>query len=69
MAITIQQEQDQLISRRDLAARWNLSIKTIHRREKEGILCPLFLGERTVRYRLSEIIEVERRLTEITKHD
>jgi len=51
--------EERQLSRKELSERWNLSVKTIKRREKEGILRPLSLGARTVRYRLSEILAIE----------
>lgn len=52
-------QTDRLISRKELAERFNLSIKTLKRREKAGLLRPLTLGPRTVRYRLSDILAIE----------
>ena len=55
----IKSESERLLSRRDLSERWNLSIKTLKRREKAGELRPLTLSANTVRYRLSESLEIE----------
>jgi predicted DNA-binding transcriptional regulator AlpA len=52
-------KQERQLSRKELSERWGLSVKTLKRREKEGILRPLSLGARTVRYRLSEILAIE----------
>jgi hypothetical protein len=49
---------DRLISRRTLAERWELSVETLKRRERSGILRSLKLG-RGVRYRLSDIERIE----------
>jgi hypothetical protein len=59
MASHIPTQQERHLSRRDLAERWTTSIKTLKRREKAGILRPLSLGPRTVRYRLSDILRIE----------
>jgi predicted DNA-binding transcriptional regulator AlpA len=59
MEIKFDPKQERQLSRKELSERWNLSIKTLKRREKEGILRPLSLGARTVRYRLSEILAIE----------
>jgi len=48
-----------LLSRRNLAFRWECSIETLKRREKAGILPALKLG-RGVRYRLSDVEKVEK---------
>jgi predicted DNA-binding transcriptional regulator AlpA len=52
-------KQDRLLSRKELAERFGVSIKTLKRREQAGTLRPLSLGARTVRYRLSEILAIE----------
>jgi len=59
MTPTLHPKEDRQLSRKELSARWNLSTKTLKRREKEGILRPLSFGARTVRYRLSEILAIE----------
>jgi len=48
-----------MISRKGLAARWELSVPTLKRRELAGTLPYLKLG-RAVRYRLSDIERIER---------
>jgi hypothetical protein len=56
----IQQITDTLVSRKQLAARWACSIETTKRRQKQGLLRPIYLSKRQLRYRLSQIIAVER---------
>ena len=51
--------QDRLLSRSDLRDRWACSLETLKRRERDGLLRPLKLGAK-VKYRLSDVIEVER---------
>jgi hypothetical protein len=46
------------LTRKGLADRWQLSVETLKRRERCGILLPLKLG-RGVRYRLSDIERIE----------
>jgi predicted DNA-binding transcriptional regulator AlpA len=48
-----------LIDREKLAARLCCSIETIKRMEKRGLLKRVQLGERLVRYRLSDIQKLE----------
>lgn len=48
----------QLLSRRHLASRWAVSKETLKRRERAGKLPFLKLG-RDVRYRLSDIEQIE----------
>ena len=48
------------ISRKALAQRWSCSVETIKRKEKVGILNPLRLGKRFLRYRLSDIEAIEK---------
>ena len=47
-----------LLTRKDLSDRWQLSVETLKRRERSGILRPLKLG-RGVRYRLDDIERLE----------
>lgn len=51
--------EQQLLARPELTARWSVSRETLKRRERDGTLTPLKLG-RLVRYRLSQIEEIER---------
>ena len=48
----------QLVTRRELSDRWKLSIETLKRRERCGILPFLKLG-RCVRYRLVDVEQLE----------
>ena len=48
----------QLVTRRELSGRWKLSVETLKRRERRGLLPCLKLG-RGVRYRLSDIEQLE----------
>lgn len=50
---------EQLLTRKELRARWKTSLMTLKRREKAGTLQALRLGARVVRYRLSHIRELE----------
>jgi hypothetical protein len=49
-----------MLTRRQLAERWNLSRESLKRREKAGTLPFLKLG-RDVRYRIEEIERIEQR--------
>ena len=59
MSLKLHPKDDRQLSRKELSELWNLSIKTLLRREKAGILRPLSLGARTTRYRLSDILKIE----------
>jgi hypothetical protein len=48
-----------LISRQRLSSRWELSLESLRRRELAGLLHPVRLGRRTVRYRMSEVLALE----------
>jgi hypothetical protein len=50
---------EQLLSRRAVAQRWQTSIETVKRREKEGLLKAIRFNERLLRYKLSEIEAIE----------
>jgi len=47
-----------LVTRKELSGRWKLSVETLKRRERSGILPCLKLG-RGVRYRLSDVEHLE----------
>ena len=51
-------EEGQLLTRRQLCERWQVSRELIKRREKSGDLPVLKLG-RDARYRLSDILRIE----------
>jgi hypothetical protein len=46
---------ERLLTRRELAERWNCSTETVKRKTAAGILIPVRFGLRFVRYRLSQI--------------
>ena len=48
-----------LIDRKELAARWKVSIPTLKRMEKRGELQPLAISERIIRYNLALIESME----------
>jgi hypothetical protein len=48
----------QFVTRRELSDRWKLSVETLKRRERSGLLPCLKLG-RGVRYRLSVVERLE----------
>ena len=51
--------EESLLTRRELADRWKVSIETIKRRERARVLRPLRLEGRTVRYRMSDVVRIE----------
>ena len=51
--------EQSLLTRRELADRWKVSIETIKRRERARVLRPLRLEGRIVRYRMSDVVRVE----------
>jgi hypothetical protein len=55
----INQQSEQLLSRRALAQRWSCCIETLKRRERDGIIKSIRFNSRLLRYRLSDIIAVE----------
>ena len=52
--------EDSLLTRRELANRWKVSIETIKRRERARVLRPLRLEGRIIRYRMSDVMRIER---------
>jgi DNA-binding transcriptional regulator YhcF (GntR family) len=53
-------KEDSLLTRRELAGRWKVSTETIKRRERTKILRPVRLDGRIVRYRMSDVLRIER---------
>jgi hypothetical protein len=51
--------EDTLLTRRELAQRWKVSIETIKRRERLNILRPMRLDGRIVRYRMNDVQRIE----------
>ena len=51
--------EDRLLTRRELARRWKVSIETLKRRERTKILRPMRLDGRIVRYRMSDVVRIE----------
>jgi hypothetical protein len=51
--------EDKLLTRREVATRWKVSIETIKRRERARILKPVRLEGRIVRYRMSDVARIE----------
>jgi hypothetical protein len=49
-----------LLTRVELARRWKVSIETLKRRERAKILRPVRLDERLIRYRMSDIVRIEK---------
>ena len=50
---------EQMLSRKGVAARWDTSVETIKRREKEGLLKAIRFNPRLLRYKLSDVIAYE----------
>jgi hypothetical protein len=51
--------EDKLLTRREVAARWKVSIETVKRREQARMLRPVRLEGRIVRYRMSDVARIE----------
>jgi predicted site-specific integrase-resolvase len=48
-----------LLTRKQLAERWQVSVETIKRRERGKLIKPVRLDGRVLRYRLSDIMRFE----------
>jgi hypothetical protein len=48
-----------LLSRKAVAQRWETSVETIKRREREGLLKAIRFNQRLLRYKLSDIEALE----------
>ena len=51
--------EDSLLTRRELARRWKVSVETLKRRERVKILRPIRLDGRIVRYLMSDVVRTE----------
>jgi DNA-binding transcriptional regulator YhcF (GntR family) len=51
--------EDTLLTRRELAERWKVSIETVKRRERVKMLRPMRLDGRVIRYRMSDVVRIE----------
>jgi len=51
--------EDRLLTRRELADRWKVSVETLKRRERTRVLRPMRLDGRIVRYRMSDVVRIE----------
>jgi predicted DNA-binding transcriptional regulator AlpA len=51
--------ETRLLSRRQVAVKEGVSVETIKRREKQGLLNPIRFNSRLVRYRLSDVLAYE----------
>jgi hypothetical protein len=51
---------DKLLTRLELARRWKVSIETLKRRERARILRPVRLDGRVIRYRVSDVLKIEK---------
>ena len=56
---SVNSADERLISRQDLSVRWACGLSTLKRLEQRGVLKPIVLGTRIVRYKLSEIVKKE----------
>jgi predicted site-specific integrase-resolvase len=50
---------EQFLSRRAVANRWQTSVETVKRREREGLLKAIRFNQRLLRYKLSDIEALE----------
>ena len=50
---------DCFLSRAEVMRRWRISIATIKRRERQGILRPIRMSTHVIRYRLSDVVRAE----------
>ena len=55
----IEAESERLLSRRQVAARHGVSVETIKRLEKKGLLQAIRFNQRLIRYRLSDLLTYE----------
>jgi hypothetical protein len=54
-----QGQSNETLTRKELAMRWQVSVGTVKRREKSRLIRPLRLKGRIIRFRLSDVLQVE----------
>lgn len=59
MKTQIRTPDDQLLSRKAVAERWQTSRETVKRREKAGLIKAIRFNQRLLRYKLSDILAFE----------
>ena len=55
----IESQQEQFLTRRQIAERWACSTETVKRKTRAGLLHPVRFNERMLRYPLSQIMALE----------
>jgi hypothetical protein len=63
-----EQRNEQLLSRKEIASRWNVSTATVKRRSRDGGLPTVKFNQRLVRYRLSDVLRIEDEAITRTNH-
>ena len=58
-AVVLQEDEDVLLSRKQIAKRWGVCTETVKRKERSGLLSPVRFNERLTRYRLSNVLALE----------
>ncbi len=53
------QAEERLLTRQELSLRWSCGLSTLKRFEKRGVLKPIVLGSKVVRYKLSDVVRTE----------
>jgi hypothetical protein len=57
-------QTEKFLTRRELALRWRCSGESVKRRQRAGLLHPVYLSERKLLYSLAEIEALESAATE-----
>jgi hypothetical protein len=57
--IVSQNQTEKFLTRRELAERWRCSGESVKRRQRAGLLHPVYLSERKLLYSLAEIEALE----------
>lgn len=55
---------ERLLTRQEITIRWGCGLSSVKRLEKRGVLQPIVLGPKLLRYRLSDIVRVEHKFSE-----
>jgi hypothetical protein len=56
-------DEEVLLSRKQVAKRWEVCTETVKRRERSGLLPPVRFNQRLTRYRLRDVLALEQEAT------
>lgn len=58
---TVETKQPEFLTRRELLERWSICRESLRRMEMEGLINPVHLKPRIIRYRVADVEDYERK--------